>query len=152
MINFDPADQESKVVGLLPVGWFPGALEFDPARNALYVANIEGNGVFKAVKPGEKPKFGTKDFHGTVSLVSQPGKQDIPLLTRLALVNLRYPNLAEASLPARPGQPPRPVPERVGEPSAFKHVLYVIKENRSYDQVLGDLKTGDGDPDFCIFW
>jgi YVTN family beta-propeller protein len=151
MIDFDPADQESKVVGLLPVGWFPGALEFDPARNALYVANIKGNGAFKAVKPGEKPKFGTKDFHGTVSLVSQPGKQEIPLLTRLALVNLRYPKLAEASLPARPGQPPRPVPERVGEPSVFKHVLYVIKENRSYDQVLGDLKTGDGDPDLCIF-
>ncbi len=44
-----------------------------------------------------------------------------------------------------------PVPERHGEPSLFKHVVYVIKENRSYDQLLGDMKEGDGDPDLCLF-
>jgi hypothetical protein len=47
--------------------------------------------------------------------------------------------------------PPRPVPERHGEPSVFRHVLYIIKENRTYDQVLGDLEQGEGDPDLCIF-
>ena len=41
---------------------------------------------------------------------------------------------------------PEPVPERIGEPSVFKHVVYIIKENRTYDQVLGDMKQGDGDP------
>jgi hypothetical protein len=44
-----------------------------------------------------------------------------------------------------------PVPERIGEPSVFKHVIYFIKENRTYDQVLGDVKQGNGDPKLCIF-
>ena len=43
------------------------------------------------------------------------------------------------------------MPERIGEPSVFKHVLYIIKENRTYDQVLGDVPEGDGEPSLCIF-
>ena len=43
------------------------------------------------------------------------------------------------------------MPERVGEPSVFKHVVYIIKENRTYDQVLGDIAEGNGDPALCIF-
>ena len=43
------------------------------------------------------------------------------------------------------------MPERVGEPSVFQHVIYIIKENRSYDQVLGDVTPGNGDPDLCVF-
>jgi hypothetical protein len=51
----------------------------------------------------------------------------------------------------RPNVAPRPVPERIGEPSVFKHVLYIIKENRTYDQVLGDMPQGRGMPSLCIF-
>jgi hypothetical protein len=64
---------------------------------------------------------------------------------------MRYGLLQEAKLPSRKDQPIKPVPERVGEPSFFKHVVYVIKENRTYDQMLGDLKEGNGDPSLCIF-
>jgi YVTN family beta-propeller protein len=151
VIRFDPADNESKVTGLIPVGWFPGAIEFDPARRALYVANIKGIGAMKVLKPGDKAKFGTKDFYGTVSLMAVPNEKELPRLTALALQNMRYPKLAEAALPARPDQPARPVPERVGEPSVFKHVIYVIKENRTYDQILGDVKEGNGDASLCTF-
>ncbi|MGH7952628.1 MAG: alkaline phosphatase family protein, partial [Limisphaerales bacterium] len=63
----------------------------------------------------------------------------------------RYPLLAQAKLPPRANRPAQPVPERVGEPSVFRHVIYIIKENRSYDQVLGDVKEGNGDPNLCIF-
>ena len=59
--------------------------------------------------------------------------------------------VAWAKLPPRPDQPPRPVPERVGEPSVFKHVIYIIKENRTYDQVLGDMEGGNGEPSLCTF-
>ena len=86
-----------------------------------------------------------KDFYGTVSLVRVPGERQLATLTRTALRNMRYPKVAEALLPPRPGQPVRPVPERAGEPSRFKHVIYVIKENRSYDQILGDMSEGNGD-------
>jgi hypothetical protein len=64
---------------------------------------------------------------------------------------MHFPLLAKASLPPRPNQPPCPVPERVGEPSLFKHVVYIIKENRTYDQVLGDIREGNGDPELCVF-
>jgi hypothetical protein len=54
-------------------------------------------------------------------------------------------------LKPRAGQPARPVPERIGEPSPIRHVVYVIKENRTYDQVFGDVAKGNGDPRLCIF-
>lgn len=151
VIHFDPADNESKVVGLIPVGWFPGAIAFDSARRTLCVANIKGIGATKVFKPGDKVKLGVKDFFGTVSLVPIPTEKELPRLTELALTNMRYPKLAEAALPPRPDRAPRPVPERVGEPSVFKHVIYVIKENRTYDQILGDMKEGNGDATLCTF-
>jgi hypothetical protein len=83
--------------------------------------------------------------------VPVPDERELPRLTQTALLNLRYGLLQEARLPARPDQPPRPVPERAGEPSFFKHVVYIIQENRTYDQVLGDLPQGNGDPSLCVF-
>lgn len=151
VIDFDPSDRESAVEGLIPVGWFPGALAYDAARKTLCVANIKGQGALRVFKPGEKVKRGTRDFFGTVSLVPVPSEAELERMTKLALANMRHPKLAEAREPARPGQPARPVPERVGEPSVFKHVLYVIKENRTYDQVLGDIKEGNGDPELTVF-
>ncbi len=151
VIQFNPRERESKLLGLIPVGWFPGAVTYDPQRRALYVANIKGIGAAKVFEPGEKVKLSSKDFYGTLSLLPLPADQELAALTAAALRNMRYPKIAEARLPARPGQPARPVPQRVGEPSVFKHVIYVIKENRSYDQVLGDLPQGNGDPDLCVF-
>jgi hypothetical protein len=83
--------------------------------------------------------------------VKVPSARELAAYTDAALANLRYPVLKEAALPPRPGQAPRPVPERAGEPSVFQHVVYIIKENRTYDQVLGDMKEGNGDPSLCIF-
>src|SRR5262249_57058123 len=51
----------------------------------------------------------------------------------------------------RPDAKPVPIPERHGEPSSIEHVIYIIKENRTYDQVFGDIKEGNGDPSLCIF-
>lgn len=56
-----------------------------------------------------------------------------------------------AKLSPRKNQSAKPMPERIGEPSVFKHVIYIIKENRTYDQVLGDMPEGDGSPELCIF-
>ena len=145
MVAFAPERKASQVPGLIPVGWFPGAIQFHAGRQTLCIANIKGIGAAKALKPGEKSKLGTKDFFGTVSLVRVPGSKPLAAFTRAALANMRYPKLAAARLPARPGQPARPVPERAGEPTPIKHVIYVIKENRSYDQILGDMREGAGD-------
>src|SRR4029079_9136765 len=151
VIKFEPKENESAVVGLIPVGWFPGAVVFDEARKTVCVANIKGIGAGKIFKPSEKVKFNTKEFFGSVSLVPAPAGNPMEDMTKIALWNMRYARLAEAARPARPDQPPRVIPERVGEPSPIKHVVYVIKENRTYDQVLGDIHTGNGDPSLCVF-
>jgi YVTN family beta-propeller protein len=154
VVQFEPGS--SKLLGLIPVGWFPGAIAYDARRGAIDVANIvgaprkmeaAGKGKSKAGAKG----FNTKQYYGSLSLVPLPSRRKLETFTQTALANLRYPLLAQASLPARENRPALPVPERVGEPSLFEHVLYIIKENRTYDQVFGDVTEGNGDADLCIF-
>jgi DNA-binding beta-propeller fold protein YncE len=148
---FDFKPGKSSLRGLIPVGWFPGAITHHASRNMLYVANIKGIGSTKKLKPGDKVEFNSHQSFGTLSLVPVPSARELVKLTEVARCNMRYGLLQEAKLPARPGQPARPVPERVGEPSVFQHVVYIIKENRTYDQVLGDLPQGNGEPSLCTF-
>ena len=149
VVDFRPG--ESKLRGLIPVGWFPGDITYHASRNSLCVANIKGIGSTKKHQPGEKVQYTSHQYFGTLSLVPVPGKRELARMTQTALGNMRYGLLQEARLPPRPNQPARPVPERVGEPSVFHHVVYIIKENRTYDQVLGDLPQGNGDPSLCVF-
>jgi hypothetical protein len=67
------------------------------------------------------------------------------------LANNRQTEAISALAPPRAGEQPLPVPERHGEPSVFKHVIYIIKENRTYDQVFGDIERGEGYKSLCIF-
>jgi len=145
VIEFKPGG--SRLRGLAPVGWYPGALAWDARRKALYVANIKG------MRPAtnSSQSFNSHQYYGSLTLLTNPAGGSLPAWTRQALANMRYPLLRQAALPPRPGQPPRPVPERVGEPSVFKHVVYIIKENRTYDQVLGDVTNGNGNASLCAF-
>jgi YVTN family beta-propeller protein len=148
---FDFAPDQSKLLGLIPVGWFPGAVVHDPRRKALYVANLKGVASTMTLRPNERAGYNSHQYRGSLSLVKVPSARNLAAYTSAALANMRYPLLREAALPPRPGQPLRPVPQRVGEPSVFKHVVYIIKENRTYDQVLGDMKEGNGDASLCVF-
>jgi hypothetical protein len=58
---------------------------------------------------------------------------------------------ASSAEPARRSVPPVPIPVRAGEPSLIEHVVYIIKENRTYDQVFGDIRKGNGDPSLVMF-
>ena len=152
VVRFDPADRESALLGLIPVGWFPGAVSFLADSKALCVANIKGLPI--EPKPYEKTGgigFNTHHYHGSVSLVPVPGDKELKRLTKAVYENYHRERIQQALKEARPGQPPRPVPERIGEPSLLKHVVYIIKENRTYDQVLGDIAEGNGDPGLCLF-
>jgi YVTN family beta-propeller protein len=152
VIDFSPARRKSKLKGLVPVGWFPGALAFNGETGVLYVANIKGHAVEKTPyeRTGGKG-FNSYQYHGSVSIFPEPRQKDLWVMTPIVEENYRRERIAQAFLPPRPGQPARPVPERIGEPSVFKHVVYVIKENRTYDQVLGDVASANGDPTLCIF-
>jgi hypothetical protein len=148
VIHFEPG--KSRLLGLVPVGWFPGAIVYDAKHKAIDVANIKGDSENPAKRNG-RTAFSSVQWHGSVSLVRVPDARGLEELTRAALAGMRYPLLAAANLPARPGQAPRPVPERAGEPGLIHHVIYIIKENRTYDQVLGDVMEGNGDSALCIF-
>jgi len=152
VIRFLPGRSKSEFLGLIPVGWFPGALLLDAKRDRLIVANIKALPKEKRLdKKSGGLGFNSHQYAGSLSLVPIPKPSDLPKLTASVWANYHRDKIAKAFLPPRPNQPPRPIPERIGEPSVFKHVVYILKENRTYDQVLGDVKTGNGDPSLCIF-
>src|SRR5208283_1112614 len=117
VFQFKPG--ESKLLGLIPAGWFPGAIAFDARRKGICVANIKSIGA-KMEKPrtglGHGSGFNTKQYAGSLSLVPRPSEKELAAFTQTALANLRYPLLAQAKLRPRADQPARPVPERAGEP------------------------------------
>ncbi len=87
----------------------------------------------------------------SLSKIALPDAQTLSQYTeKVRQINLAF-RIELTHQPPRPQVKPVPVPERIGEPSVFSHVVYVIKENRTYDQVLGDLPQGDGYPDLCVF-
>ncbi len=142
---------DSKLLGFMPVGWYPAALLLDEARDRLVVANVKGLGFGRPRKGSGVVEFNSHQHHGSLSLVPLPRDVELASLSAQVEHNLRRDAIEHARLPARPGQPARAIPERIGEPSRIRHVVYVIKENRTYDQVLGDVKAGNGDPELCIF-
>ncbi|MGZ5497654.1 MAG: phosphoesterase, partial [Candidatus Aminicenantales bacterium] len=151
-VDFNPKRRKSSLKGLIPVGWFPGALAINSKRGTLYVANIKGLAVEKAAsEPTGAPGFSAYQYHGSISIFPEPRQKTLWDLTAVVETNYRRERIAQASLKPRPGQPAQPVPERIGEPSVFKHVVYIIKENRTYDQILGDVTAGNGDPALCVF-
>ncbi len=147
---FHKSSPRAKLLGLIPTGWYPGAILYDGHRGKLFVANIKGTLPDRDYDPSHRG-YNSHQHLGTISIIPLPDKTQLRQDTRAVVSNYRHAVEATVFAPARPGQPARPVPERIGEPSVFKHIIYFIKENRTYDQVLGDVKEGNGDPQLCTF-
>ncbi len=151
VMSFDPEDKgDTRLKGLVPVGWYPGALLIDPVRNKINVANLKG----LPRNPSKKERsagFNSHQHNGSISIVPIPNVEQLAILSEQVSKNMRRNAINEAALPPRENQSPRPIPQRIGEPSTIQHVVYFIKENRTYDQVLGDIDRGNGDPGLCIF-
>ena len=151
VIGFDPEDRgDTKLKGLIPVGWFPGAVAYDSVRKQIYVANLKGLPI-KPSQKGEVKGFNSHQHYGSVSIVPDPTAEQLAILSEQTAKNMRSSAIRDAALPPRADQPARAIPERIGEPSLIEHVVYVIKENRTYDQVLGDIERGNGNKELCIF-
>ena len=151
VIDWDPDEKgDTKLAGLVPTGWYPGAIVVDAARRQVAVANIKGLPE-KARKQGAGEGFNSHQYHGSLSLVPIPEAEALAAMSAVVDQNMRSAAIRAAFLPPRPDAPPRVIPERIGKPSLIEHVVYVIKENRTYDQVLGDVPRGRGRPDLCIF-
>jgi YVTN family beta-propeller protein len=142
--------ERSAVAGLIPTAWYPGALALSADGRKLVVANVKGVGALWQARPAAEGK-NTHDLLGSVSIIDVPDDRQLAKYTEEVNANNRLGySLAGLEKP-RPDARPVPVPRRHGEPSVFRHVVYVIKENRSYDQILGDMKEGNGDAELCLF-
>jgi YVTN family beta-propeller protein len=152
--------KNNKTKGFIPTEAYPGGLTIKD--HTLLVTNLEGEGARVNVKdikkrPSDVPVSATGNAFNshrqlaTISFIPLPDDAQLATYTdNVNQLNLIYRTQLARLLP-RKNIAPVPVPERIGEPSVFEHVIYIIKENRTYDQVLGDMKEGDGRADLCIF-
>ena len=142
----DPDTQAANaVLGLIPTGWYPTAVVVSPNGQQLFVANGYGFGSIAPVAPGVGRSY--EDRVGVVSSVEVPGPGQLAQMTEAVRKNNSV--LPAGGVSHAGGA--RPIPMQVGQPSPIKHVFYIIKENRTYDQVFGDLPQGNGDSSLVEF-
>lgn len=148
---------KAKPLGFIPTGWYPTSVRFNPADRRLYIANGKGTtpranpqGPNPLLPPGQKTvrEYIAGLFQGSLGILDLPTPEQIVGYSKQAY--LCSPLRADEGVTAvRPKD--NPIPGKIGEPSPIKHCIYVIKENRTYDQIFGDIKEGNGDPNLCIF-
>lgn len=152
--NWQGPRRETKFLGLIPTGWFPGSVAISGPLHRLVVANDLGVGSLGPTKDDGGHSSGA--FVGSLSLINLP--LDSSALGASASQVLANNGLSAQQPPGRPmvGPPPPtpapvPVPVHLGDPSSIHHIFYIIKENRTYDQVLGDVSRGNGDAKLASF-
>jgi DNA-binding beta-propeller fold protein YncE len=159
---FDVSDPgHSRSLGFIPAGWYPTSVRVTPDGKQLLIANGKGlNSMANPLgpKPGIKNTEGStvqyiaRLFHGALSIIDLPAPSEMPkwLAARTTEAYKCSPLRPDATVWAtRPAD--NPIPLKSGDSSPIKYCLYIIKENRTYDQVLGDLPQGNGDPELCLF-
>jgi YVTN family beta-propeller protein len=144
--------KSSTVTGFIPTGAYPSAICISPSGH-LYVGNIEGNGIHIGLKNpgGDNIIYNSHHMLASVSVIPVPDRQKLKAYTDTVIAINDLSRAVQAREEPGENVKPKPVPDRIGEPSVFKHVLYIIKENRTYDQLLGDMKEGKGDPSLCVY-
>ena len=151
---FDVAERgHSESAGFIPTGWYPTVVRLAGSR--LLTVNAKGLGSY-ANPDGPNPytsrtaetEYIARMFTGTLGVQRVPSGDSLRILTERTYANTPY--TAEKQRLAA-GVDGGPIPRRVGDASPLKYVFYIIKENRTYDQVLGDLRQGNGDASLCLF-
>jgi len=144
----DPA--QSRFLGFVPTGWYPTGVAFDASGENLLV--LSGKGLAPAANPrGPQPVATDEDSQyiagllgGALSLVARPAPPTLAEMTKRVFDLRRRDEAPVATSPSA-------IPAREGETTPIRHVFYIIRENRTYDQVLGDLPRGNGDPHLTLF-
>lgn len=156
---------QSKSKGFIPVGWYPTNVKVIGKK--IFVSN--GKGFSSMANPYGPNPFGNKQtvlyqegdpnkpknvqyiaglFQGTMSIIDMPTEAQLSVFSQVVYRNTPYNKVKELLVQGEEGNP---IPRRVGAASPIKYVFYIIKENRTYDQVLGDMKEGNGDPRLVLF-
>jgi YVTN family beta-propeller protein len=147
--------QRSLVEGFIPTGWYPTAASFSRDGSRIFV--LSGKGLTSQANPrasnagipGMDQQYAGALLQGSLSILPVPDAATLAAMTKTVYAMAP---LSAAGVLAPPSAPAAsPIPRRVGDPSPIKHVFYIIRENRTYDQILGDLERGNGDPNLCLF-
>ncbi len=151
---------ESRPLGFIPTGWYPTSVRLARDGKTLYVTNAKGASS-KANRDGPNPLApgGTDKtreyiaglFQGTLMTLAVPDPKQMVTYSRTVY---ECSPLKAADPLAVTGPAPtdgNPIPSKVGDPSPITHCIYIIKENRTYDQVFGDMPGGNGEPSLCLF-
>ena len=154
VVNLRPEDEGRSVIGMIPVAYAPSSVVLDLANNSLIVANDKGIGA----RYSFETDYGVTDYNthqdnGTVSIVPVPNDDALETMTRQVFQNNHW-DLVQNIKSASGGNPhakPVAIPDKIGNPSLIKHVFLIIRENRTYDQILGDVAAGNGDPSLAVF-
>jgi DNA-binding beta-propeller fold protein YncE len=155
----DISEPHTHVEGFVPVGWYPTAARV-LADNTLVAINAKGGRSYPNPR-GPNPTLsrrqnmatGRTDYvahiqTGTASFIAPFDEAALGAYTRQALANSPYDDNKLDGVPAPEGNP---IPGVPGDPSPIEHVIYIVKENRSWDQVLGDMGKGNCDPSLTLF-
>jgi DNA-binding beta-propeller fold protein YncE len=143
-------------LGFIPAGWYPTAVRYNPVDQRLYIANARGTST-RANPQGPRPTAPKNQtiqqyigalYRGTLSILDMPTAEKMADYTKLAYKC--SPLRSDQGVIAKPDGA-NSIPVKVGKPSPIKHCIYIIRENRTYDQVFGDMKEGNGDPSLCLF-
>jgi len=155
---------KSRAKGFIPTGWYPTNVRV--AGKKIFVSNGKGfnsmanpygpqpvkktdnSGVHTGITEQKEVQYIGGLFKGTLSIIDQPGESKLESFSKQVYANTPYNKQTET---LSKGLKDNPVPNIQGGKSPIKYVFYVIKENRTYDQVFGDIKEGNGDPQLCIF-
>jgi YVTN family beta-propeller protein len=148
----------SDVLGFIPVGWYPSALAIAEGGQALYIGVAKGEQAYPDRHGPESPLAKSWDGDESIKTLQTASVERLPLaalaarlpqMTRQAMDNSPYRDVLLQHARAPVGA--SVIPNEVGAGSPIQHVIYIIKENRTYDQVLGDLPHANGDPQLTIF-
>jgi DNA-binding beta-propeller fold protein YncE len=152
---FNASDDDKAVpLGFIPAGWYPTCVRYSAKDRKIYYTNGKGTSP-RSNRHGPQPGLHNRTdeyiaglYRGTLGALEMPTPAQMERFTRLAYQcsPLRADLKANGTRPAD-----SPIPANVGDPSPIKYCIYIVKENRTYDQVFGDMKEGNGDPSLCLF-
>jgi len=138
-----------RIMGYIPTGWYPGSVEINKAGTQLFVANVKGSGS-RNIKT-DKAGYNSHNHMGSVSIIPVPGRTELLKMKDIVRQNNSPEKFLQKQSLAESSREKVPIPQLPNQVSHFKHVVYIIKENRTYDQVFGDMKQGNGDTSLVHF-
>jgi YVTN family beta-propeller protein len=152
VVSLNPTSNPKQ--GMIPVGYAPCSVVLDQANNSLIVANDKGVGARYSFETDYAVTgYNTHQDNGTVSLVPVPSPGTLNAMTNQVFENNHW-DLTQNIQSAAGGTSettPVALPAKIGDPSLIKHVFLIIRENRTYDQILGDVAAGNGEASLAVF-